>query len=280
MITWTPEAEQTVYDYLNEVSRLAAIRGENGAELQSNLMEHIRSEVAERGLEFVTEDIAREIVAQLGDPEEIVGEPVGAATPPPVPTQAAPPPPATAKRGGMRWFSPPGCLITLVIGLVIAIIIVPIMAIITAILLPALSRARLDAQLKHQQTVAQNILSGIVYKEVSFQDNGKVDRNKDGIGDYGTIDQLNAYFKQDDIPFEEKGYAFHVDVVYGDGTTPPAFHCTAKPLDTNSHQKTQYYVDQTGVIRYTRDGVTVPNESAPPLKTVPSPDMDGVKVSQ
>lgn len=269
MITWTPEAERVVYDYLNEVARLAAIRGEDAEELHANLMDHIRSEVAERRLELVTDEIARQIVAQLGAPDDIVGE-SGASTPAPAPPPAQPVPsaPQPERHEGMRWTSPIGCLIATVIGLVVLFVVLPASYMLIAILLPALTRAYSHAELADQRAEVIETLEYIVAAEEAFRKAAIMDRNRDGIADYGTLEDLNAWIEGKPIPYELHGYRFSVDVRYGDEESEPEFHCRADPIDTRwPSPETKYYVNQDRVIRYA-EGLEVPNEHSDPLKTV------------
>lgn len=266
MITWTPEAERVIYGYLNEVSSLAAARGEDGEELHASLLEHIRTEVSERGWDLVTEDQARQLVAQLGAPEDVVGaEPappphVQAPPPPPVPPRAQAPvsPPPAAPRTGTRWLSPVGCLIMVIVGLVTVFVIVPVLGILAAILLPAFARARYAAEIAEQRAAVEATLRHVAEIQRTFQAEGHVDRDGDGVGDYGTIEELNARYDPD-IEYDHGGYQIGLTVMYGSADSPPDYLCTARPTMEHRYLKRRYWVDATGELQRADDGDNPPS---------------------
>lgn len=151
-----------------------------------------------------------------------------------------------------------------VVGLVLSFVVIPVLGVVAALLIPSFSRAEVNAEMKAQQEAAEAMLERIVRAEETFFAEGNIDKNADGVADYGTIDYLNR-MDNAEIPYEEEGYGFHIDVVYGDESTEPDFRCTATPIDANPRQKRRYYVDAAAVIRYTDDGKTEPDENATAL---------------
>lgn len=265
MITWTPEAERVIYGYLNEVSRLAAARGEDGEELHASLLEHIRTDLSERGWDLVTEDQARQLVAQLGAPGDVVGEP--AATPlaaPSVPEAKAAP--AKSRRG---------CCIGAA-ALILVALAIPVLGFAGLIGMFTARRVPHTGATVHIQSPEEALVdafTAIVQAQERFKAAKAVDRDGDGVGDYGTLEELNAWLEDEtggQVPFHAHPYEFTLWVVYGDATTAPGYRLTATSL--NTHITNQYYVDETRVLRWTRDGVTVPDANAPALRMLPPED--------
>ena len=92
-------------------------------------------------------------------------------------------------------------------------------------------------------------------------------------GDYGTLAQLaNPDGSSATPPFVDEvlgmglkhGYSFRVIVTQGSATTVPSYICLASPVAPGSSGYRMYFVDESGVIRYTADG-SVPNATSPPL---------------
>jgi hypothetical protein len=100
-----------------------------------------------------------------------------------------------------------------------------------------------------------------------------VDNDGDGVGDYGTLLQLsNPDGGGATPPFIDSvlgngikhGYNFAVNVVFGAPAAMPAYQCTAIPAAAGRTGYRQYFVDESGVIRYTSDGTAV-SAASPPL---------------
>ncbi|MBX7257412.1 MAG: hypothetical protein K1Y02_13695, partial [Candidatus Hydrogenedentes bacterium] len=94
----------------------------------------------------------------------------------------------------------------------------------------------------------------------------------DGTGDYGSLAQLaNPDGAGATPPFidqvlgagSKQGYVFTVNVVNGTATTMPAYTCTATPAAAGRTGYRQYFVDESGVIRFTADGSAVTVSSSP-----------------
>jgi len=148
-------------------------------------------------------------------------------------------------------------------------IVVAIIAIIAAIAIPNLLRSRMSAN----EASASGAMRTISTAEVAFQTAAFVDTNADGLGDYGTLAQLGnpdgsgttpAFVDAVLINGLKHGYVFTVSVTTGNATTPPSYACTAIPTAPGQTGWRQYYVDDTGVIRFTSDGTGV-SATSPPL---------------
>ena len=148
-------------------------------------------------------------------------------------------------------------------------IVVAIIAIIAAIAIPNLLRSRMSANEAGAAGAMRTISTG----EVAFQTAGFVDNDGDGVGDYGTLAQLaNPDGGGATPPFIDSvlgggakhGYNFAVNVTFGAPAAMPAYTCTATPAAAGRTGYRQYFVDESGVIRYTSDGTAV-GAASPPL---------------
>jgi len=108
--------------------------------------------------------------------------------------------------------------------------------------------------------------------QTAFQTAAFVDTDGDGVGDYGTLAQLaDPDGAGSTPPFVDSvlgaglkhGYVFTVAVTNGSATTMPAYTCTATPAASGQTGYRQYFVDESGVIRFTSDGTAVTASSAP-----------------
>jgi hypothetical protein len=109
--------------------------------------------------------------------------------------------------------------------------------------------------------------------QIAFKTAAFVDANTDGNGDYGTLQQLvNPDGANQVPPFIDPilgrgvklGYVFTVAVTFGSSTTAPSYTCTGIPSAPGRTGYRQFFVDDSGVIRYTADG-TPPGPASPPL---------------
>jgi len=147
-------------------------------------------------------------------------------------------------------------------------IVVAIIAIIAAIAIPNLLRSRMSANEAGAAGAMRTISTG----EVGFQTAGFVDADSDGVGDYGTLAQLaNPDGAGATPPFidsvlgggNKHGYVFTMAVTAGSATTLPAYTCTATPASAGRTGYRNYFVDESGVIRYTADGSAATVSSTP-----------------
>ena len=147
-------------------------------------------------------------------------------------------------------------------------IVVAIIAIIAAIAIPNLLRSRMSANEASAAGAMRTISTG----EVSFQTAAFVDADGDGMGDYGSLAQLaNPDGAGATPPFidqvlgggTKQGYVFAVNVTNGNAAALPAYTCTAVPAAAGRTGYRQYFVDESGVIRFTSDGSAVSVASNP-----------------
>jgi len=148
-------------------------------------------------------------------------------------------------------------------------IVVAIIAIIAAIAIPNLLRSRMSAN----EASASGCMRTISTGQVAFQTAAFVDTDGDGVGDYGSLAQLaDPDGGGSTPPFVDSvlgaglkhGYVFTVAVTAGSATAMPAYTCTASPTSAGQTGYRQYFVDETGVIRFTSDGSAV-TVASPPL---------------
>lgn len=147
-------------------------------------------------------------------------------------------------------------------------IVVAIIAIIAAIAIPNLLRSRMSANEAGAAGAMRTISTG----EVAFQTAAFVDTDTDGVGDYGSLAELAdpdgagatpPFIDQVLGNGQKHGYVFTVAVTNGTATTMPAYTCTATPAAAGRTGYRQYFVDESGVIRFTADGSAVTVSSAP-----------------
>jgi hypothetical protein len=135
-----------------------------------------------------------------------------------------------------------------------------------AFALPGMLRSPMAAN----EAEVVGLMHTIASAQKSFQDTAVVDINSDGVGDYGTLAELAA--KSDDLPpyvdpelasGTKAGYSFTVEVEYGVEGTEPAYTCLARPVVPGRSGFRQFFVDDSGVIRFTADGTDVGENSVP-----------------
>ncbi len=147
-------------------------------------------------------------------------------------------------------------------------IVVAIIAIIAAIAIPNLLRSRMSANEASAAGAMRTISTG----EVAFQTACFVDANNDGLGDYGSLAQLGnpdgagatpPYIDQVLAGGSKQGYTFTVTVTNGTANQMPAYTCTAAPTTPGKTGYRQYFVDESGVIRFTANGTAATVTSTP-----------------
>ncbi|MCC6153439.1 MAG: prepilin-type N-terminal cleavage/methylation domain-containing protein [Candidatus Hydrogenedentes bacterium] len=148
-------------------------------------------------------------------------------------------------------------------------IVVAIIAIIAAIAIPNLLRSRMSAN----EASASGCMRTISTGQAAFQTAAFVDSDGDGQGDYGTLAQLaDPDGGGATPPFVDavlgggtkEGYNYTVAVTIGAAAVTPAYTCTAAPTASGRTGFRQYFVDESGVIRFTSDGSAV-SVASPPL---------------
>ncbi|MBI5094683.1 MAG: hypothetical protein HZB26_19885 [Candidatus Hydrogenedentes bacterium] len=121
---------------------------------------------------------------------------------------------------------------------------------------------------------ALGVLHSLYIAETKFQASCYADSDKDGVGDYGTLEQLLNLDGMGKAPAlsdttlgagEKNGYVFTVVVTQQKGDTKPAYRVLADPLSPGRTGYLRYYLDESGIIRYTADG-TLPTVSSTPVE--------------
>ncbi|HOE65394.1 MAG TPA: prepilin-type N-terminal cleavage/methylation domain-containing protein [Candidatus Hydrogenedentes bacterium] len=147
-------------------------------------------------------------------------------------------------------------------------IVVAIIAIIAAIAIPNLLRSRMSANEASAAGAMRTISTG----EASFQAACFIDTNADGLGDYGTLAQLAdpdgagatpPFIDQVLGAGTKQGYTFAAVPVNGTAAVSPTYACTAVPQSPGRSGYRQYFVNETGVIRFTADGTAATAASNP-----------------
>lgn len=140
---WNEDASQRANQYLDEVRRACAARGMDPEPVVAQVSQRIAAQVQASGVEVVSADLVRGILAASGPAESVAA----ASVPPPLPSggiyvnpleRGTQTPPAAPQVWRGSSSAPLGCFIAgaICVGLVF------VMGILAAILLPALARAR------------------------------------------------------------------------------------------------------------------------------------------
>jgi len=145
--------------------------------------------------------------------------------------------------------------------------VIVIIAILLSLAIPGLLRSKMTAN----ESSAISSTRTISTAEAQFKQSLISDANSDGQGDYGTLDQL-ANPGMGSEPFIDEvlgsgfkeGYEFMIDVVPGSDVTPATYECWARPAVQDRTGVRKFYVDQTGVVRFSNDG-SEPGPTSPPI---------------
>ena len=147
-------------------------------------------------------------------------------------------------------------------------IVVAIIAIIAAIAIPNLLRSRMSAN----EASAAGAMRTLSTAEVSFQTAAFVDNDGDGVGDYGTLAQLGdpdgggatpPYIDAVLSGGAKQGYAFTEAITFGAAAQAPQYTINADPQNLGQSGYRRYFVDESGVIRFTSDGNAANAASTP-----------------
>jgi len=149
------------------------------------------------------------------------------------------------------------------------LIAIEIILIMVAIAFPQIRRAYASAN----EASAAGSMRNISQAQAQFKTATFRDDDGDGEGDYASLAQLaNPDGAGTTPPFIDpalatgvkSGYRFLVTVTPGTVTSPPLYNCLAVPVDPGGTGYKIYYVDDSGVIRYTADG-SLAGPTAPPI---------------
>jgi type IV pilus assembly protein PilA len=147
-------------------------------------------------------------------------------------------------------------------------IVVSLIAIIVSIALPNIMRSRMNAN----ESSAIGSMRTIATGQFGFKAAGFVDANNNGDSDYGTLVQLADPTGDGSTPgFIDEvlasgaklGYSYQMNVTLGGSDTAATFECVAAPLASGRSGYQQFFVDDSGVIRFTADGNTPTVNSLP-----------------
>jgi prepilin-type processing-associated H-X9-DG protein len=140
---WSEEASQLLNHYIDEVRRACHAKGLNPEPLAQESTQRMLSQAESSGVEIVSADLVRGILAAWGPAESLVR----ASVPPPLPPGGVLPPPlsgasvAPARRPRV-WRGSSSTATGCVIGAVVCVGLFFMMGILAAIFIPALVRAR------------------------------------------------------------------------------------------------------------------------------------------
>lgn len=147
-------------------------------------------------------------------------------------------------------------------------IVVAIIAIIAAIAIPNLLRSRMSAN----EAGAAGAMRTLSTAETQFQIAAFLDANGDGTGDYGSLANLmNPDGAGASPPFVDtvlgtgvkQGYTYTVVTVPGGAAASPTYTIQSTPSVPGKTGYRRYFVDETGVIRFTGDGTAATVTSSP-----------------
>jgi type IV pilus assembly protein PilA len=151
--------------------------------------------------------------------------------------------------------------------LVELLVVIAIIVIIAAIAVPNFLRSRISAN----EASALGSTRQIATAQTAFKASNQFDSNADGEGDYGTLAQLadpdgagqtHPYIDEVLGSGTKGGYDFNVTVVLGDNNNNPEYNCVVSPVTPGQSGVRRFYVDDSGLLRFTMDG------------TAPGPNSD------
>jgi prepilin-type N-terminal cleavage/methylation domain-containing protein len=154
-------------------------------------------------------------------------------------------------------------------------IVVAIIAIIAAIAIPNLVRARLAANEASAVGSLRTLSSG----QHSLQGSATSDVDKDGTGEYGSLDMLRLAtppFIDDNLGLGKKsGYLFTVTTTGVTDMDEILWEATAFPFSKNFSGNRTFYVDESGVIRASDLGGAAGAPGIPATRAMASPLSGG-----
>ncbi len=139
------------------------------------------------------------------------------------------------------------------LALITSIVYLLILATIAPSLLPG-------SPVRSNEGTAVSTLRSIHFAQTEYRENALKDDDDDGIADFGTLEQL-----QETSPpllgyvFEynsRRGYRFTLTSLPSNGGMP-RYTCTAQPVEPGRSGEKQFFLNESGEIRFTPDGATV-----------------------
>ena len=129
-------------------------------------------------------------------------------------------------------------------------IVVAIIAIIAAIAIPNLLRSRMSAN----ESSAIGAMRTISSSEASFQAAATLDADGDGVGEYGTLGDLEGatppYIDDALGSGTKQGYTFVATPGGNEGDAEDEYFATATPLTIGRTGNRHFFVDESGVVRF------------------------------
>jgi type IV pilus assembly protein PilA len=152
--------------------------------------------------------------------------------------------------------------------LVELLVVMEVIMILVILAYPSLRRSFITANESSAAGSIRMIATGQAsYKGATFRDD-----DSNGEGDYAELAQLHnpdgsgvtpPFIDENLATAVKSGYVFTIAVTSGSGTTAPSYTCVATPVAPASTGYKMYFVDETGVIRFTGDGTMVGPASRP-----------------
>jgi hypothetical protein len=268
MKNWTPEAKEYLEGYLAQVRALARQSGEDADEIAEGLRDHIEREVeASEGL-VVTLEVLRQTLAIVGTPEAVVsadpawmktkgGSAVSGETPAPQSTQRPvqymiDQPPASLPKKKSRF----GCWVLVVAAFLFALLLFCTCTELTISYKPGKRSPTLD------ETAVTTALREIRNAELRYVEEVKVDKDGDGVPDYGTTSELRGreLITEDYTKTVYRNFLFHLKLTPSAKTGSPSFVCEALPIHEDYDR--ELVIDQSGEIRILpARGMTLPGQN-------------------
>lgn len=147
-------------------------------------------------------------------------------------------------------------------------IVVALIAIIASIAIPNLLRSRMASN----ESAAAGAMRTISTSQIGYKAAAFTDTDGDGDGDYGTLPQLAdpdgggatpPYIDSVLGGGRKLGYTYNIAVTAGSNAAASAYSATATPSTPGRTGYQQFWVDETGIIRYTTDGTAATAASTP-----------------
>lgn len=139
-------------------------------------------------------------------------------------------------------------------------VVVAVISIILAVAIPNLLRSRMSANEASSLSALRTISTG----EAGYQSSGVEIDASTGVGQYGDLTELGSgaspFINEALAAGLKAGYTFVVQEV--DDPAAPSYTSTGTPVNPSSGIK-EYFVDESGVIRFTGDGTSVDESSSP-----------------
>ena len=147
-------------------------------------------------------------------------------------------------------------------------LVIVVIMIIASIAIPSMLRYRLNSN----EGAAGANMRTISTAEVAFQQATFIDFDGDTEGDYGTLANLadpdgggatEPFIDQVLASGVKSGYIYTIVVTPGTNLQQPAYECTATPQSVGQSGFREFFVNESGVIRFTADGSPVDANSPP-----------------